>query len=349
MADVRRLGQRADVDGLLTAWQAADRDAVRIAVLNGLAQNPEDAAGRALVLEQATRATSGPVRRAALRALDVHSGPDVVRALAGGLAHPWPDVRDLSASLLLRRGSAADEDLVSVAVGHRLPVARAGAVRLLRQGAQARPELRPRVAEVLMNRALRDADASVRTLAAEALGALQVERARPALSEVARTDPDARVRLSAGLAVKQLAAQSEDPPAVVMVLPLKNHVTGDASLADFGNQVAEYLQARLATARVCEVVDRSKVELALTELRKMGRALYDGDAPNAPELGAFKLANQMVFGSIQRQGAKYTLVVNRMDVSTLQLVPGASATVTGYRADLDRMMAELAERLISRF
>ena len=349
VSEVRRLGQRADTEGLLNAWQNADRDSVRIAVLNGLAQNPEDRAGRALVVDQARGARSGPVRLAALRALDVHAGPDVVQVMVGGLAHPWPEVRDLCQSLLFKRGAAVDEDVLHTAVRHRLPAARASAVRLLSQSARARPEIKERVVPVLINRSTKDGDASVRTLAVEALGALNVESARDTLAELFRTDPDPRVRLAAGVAVKTITTESKEPPTVVMVLPLKNHVSRESGLADFGHQVAEYLQARLTTAQVCEVVDRSKVEVALAELRKMGRALYDGDSPNAPELGAFKLANQMVFGSIQRQGSKYTLVVNRRDVSTLRLVPGASATVTGYRADLDRMVAELAERFISRF
>lgn len=350
VSEVRRLGQRGATEGLLDAWSDADRDAVRIAVLEGLARNPEDPAGRALVLEQALHASSGPVRLAALRAADAHVGPDVVRVFVEGLAHPWPDVRDLSQSLLLKRAPQSADLLVQTATRHRLSVAREGAVRLLGRVAHGGGELRDRAAAVLLDRAARDSAASVRVVAVEALGSLNVQVARSLLSELARTDPNSRVRLAAGEAAAALTrGGTQDRGPVVVVLPLKNHAIRDAGLSGLGGQVADYLQARLTTARVCHVIDRTKVELALAELRRTGRALYDGDSPNAPELGAFKLANQMVFGSIQRQGSKYTMVLNRMDVSTLQLVPGASATVTGYRADLDRMMAELAERFIARF
>ena len=88
---------------------------------------------------------------------------------------------------------------------------------------------------------------------------------------------------------------------------------------------------------------------ALDEMRKLGVALYDGDAPNAPELGKFKLANQFLYGSVAREGARYTVVLARMEVSTLTLVPGASLVLSGARGELDRLAIEAAERVVEIF
>ena len=134
------------------------------------------------------------------------------------------------------------------------------------------------------------------------------------------------------------------------VLLLKDDTgTKDPELARVGEQVADYVAARLSAAKVCQVVDRAKLDEAIYEMRKIGKHVYDGDSPNVPEIGRFKLSNQLVYGSVQRQGLVYTIVLNRMDVSTLELVPGAAATVTGYRADLDQLKVKVTDRFVANF
>jgi hypothetical protein len=105
----------------------------------------------------------------------------------------------------------------------------------------------------------------------------------------------------------------------------------------------------LSAAKACDVVDQGKMDRAIAELKKVGAALYDGDAPNAPEIGKFKIANQLLFGAIHREGMVFTLVAHRMDISTLSYVPGASVTLKGYRADLDGLKVELANQLLLKF
>src|SRR5687768_18259510 len=87
-ADVRKMSERADVEGLLKAWDETDREDVRIAVIDAFAQNPSAAEGRELVLRQAQGASSQQVRLAAMRALGAYQGADVVLALVAALSDP---------------------------------------------------------------------------------------------------------------------------------------------------------------------------------------------------------------------------------------------------------------------
>jgi hypothetical protein len=84
-------------------------------------------------------------------------------------------------------------------------------------------------------------------------------------------------------------------------------------------------------------------------MRKIGQRMYDGNTPNAPSLGYFKMANQLVYGSLQRNDLVYTIVLNRMRVETLEMIPGAAATVSGYRADLEQLKVKAADRFITHF
>ncbi|MCB9651402.1 MAG: HEAT repeat domain-containing protein [Deltaproteobacteria bacterium] len=347
---VRQMGQRGDTAGLFEAWESASKDKVRVAVLEAFAQNPSDAAGQRLVVKQAREATSRPVQLAALRALAAYQGDDVVGALVPALGHPWPEAREVARANLAAQGPRAHAALLAAVGSDANPWVRAGATKLLVQGALTHAPVRPAVEDALLARARDDQIATVREAAVVGLGALKVAAARPVLGELARTDPDTQVRLQADQALRSLGEVSAEEEVVVAVLPLKDDTGGaDPEAARLGMQVAEYVAARLSETRVCKVVDRAKLEAALEEMRKVGKHVYDGDAPNVPEIGAFKLANQLVYGSVQRQGGTYTVVLNRMQVSTLELVPGAAVTVRGYRADLDKLKVEAADRFVKRF
>lgn len=349
-AEVRGYGQRGQTEQLFEAWSRAKTDAVRVAVLEAFADNPGDRAGQRLVVRQARSARARPVQLAALRALFAYEGDDVIEALVPALGHAWPEAREVSRSVLAGKGAAAHAALLEAARASPKPLVRAGATALMVRAATVQAPVRPAVQDLLLESGVRDRDARVREQAALGLGALRIEAARAPLAELAQTDPDTQVRLRAGEALARLGARVEEAQVVVAVLPLKDDTGGrDPEVERLGRQVAEYLQARLSAAKVCQVVDRAKVEAAIAEMRKVGKLVYDGDAPNAPEIGGFKLANQLVYGSVQRQGPTYTVVLNRMDVSTLELVPGAAVTVSGRRADLEQLKQEAAERFIRRF
>lgn len=347
--DVLRCDRQDDLECLRQNWHTARKDDVRIAVLEAFSKRPSATMGRQLVLDAAESERSPSVRAAALRALRKYDGPDVIDVLIRTLAHPWPESRELARSILTEKGTQAHPALLDAATADH-PLTRAMTLKILTTGALTHPPIRPSVEDLLLNRAGADDASVVRDQAVQGIGRLKVERGRALLAQLARSDPDSAVRLAAGHAQNQLGAPPEAKRVIVAVLPLKDGSRGrDKASARLGRSIAEYVTARLSAARVCDVVDREKVSWALSELRKVGRAVYDGDAPNVPEIGKFKIANQLVYGSVQRDGRMYTLVLNRMDVATQTLVPGASATVRGRKRELDKLKVELTERFLAKF
>lgn len=343
------MSRDGDVDGLVAAWDGAERDGLRVSVLEGLAEHASDPRARSIVLSAAARHPSEPVRVAAVRGLHAIDDEESTATLVTGLGDPWPSVRDLSRAALESKGESTLPSLTEAAGSHSNHLVRAASLQLLVRAARKWPARRGDVEQLLMDRTRTDNAPKVRVAAVEGLGVLAVTPSLGLLEQVKRTDGDPLVRVAAGKAIERLGSGAA-PRVVIAVLPLKND-TGDADpeLSRLGGQLREYVAARLSGAKVCEVVDRDKIDQAIAEMRKVGKAIYDGDAPNAPEIGNFKLANQLVYGSVQKQGGQFTIVLNRMDVSTLELVPGASATATGYRADLEQLKIEVTERFLSRF
>lgn len=347
---IQKMGREHDVDGLLAAWDSADSAGERVAIIDALGQSPDDPRGRELCEGAAIDQPTPEVRVAAVRALPRFQGPKVISAMIGALGDPWPAVRATARAGLESRAGEAHAALLEAATGSSHHLVRATTLQLLTAAARSTAELRPTVGRLLTEQASKDDAPNVRLAAVEGLGTLQIQGARGVLLELAKTDADSGVRVGAERALAKLGDRPAPEVAVVAVLPLRDGSEGrDPELLRLSRELAEYLTARLASAKVCQVVEQEKLETALAELKKVGRAVYDGDAPNAPEIGRFKIANQLVYGSVSRQGPVYTLIVNRMEVATLQLVPGASATVTGYRADLDQLKVELAERLLAGF
>ncbi|MEQ8280324.1 MAG: HEAT repeat domain-containing protein [Deltaproteobacteria bacterium] len=348
-ADVRRMQRAGDVDGLVTAWDEAARDSIRVSVLDALSDHAVDPRARSIVLSTAERHPSEPVRVAAVRGLTRIDGDDATRTLVAGLGDPWPSVRDLSRATLESKGEAPLPNLEEAAAAHSNHLVRASSLQLLVRAATKWPARRANVEKLLVDRVRTDDAPKVRVAAVRGLGVLAVKPAQTLLENVKRTDDDQLVRVAADKALKRLGATTIEERVVVAVLPIQNDANQDAELSRLGEQLRTYVAARLSGAKVCDVVDRDKLDRALEEMRKVGKAIYDGDAPNAPEIGNFKLANQLVFGAVQRQGGQFTIVLNRMDVATLALVPGASATATGYRADLEQLKVEVTERFLARF
>jgi HEAT repeat protein len=344
IADVHELGRRGENERLIEIWRSSDKDSLRAAAIEALAEHPDDE-GRRLAIEEAKSGATAEIRIASLRALARHSGSEVIEALIVALADPFPDVREVARASLATKSADAVHALIVAASSAVSPLARASAARLIADAAAARPELRPQAQASLQNVARRDEDARAREEAVLGLGRLGAEEARALLTELMRTDDDPSVRMNAERALAKLGAPPDEKTVVVAVLPLNS----EPGLGRAAAQISEYVAARLSAAKVCQVIDREQIEAAISELKKHGAAIYDGDSPSAPQIGQFKMANQIVYGSLQREGLVLTIVLNRLDVSTLQIVPGASATVSGYKADLDRMKVEVTERFLRSF
>ncbi len=349
VADVRKMGQRNQVDELMEAWDQAKKNNVRAAVLDAFALNPKAQPGRRLVLSEGLSHSSKKVRVSAVRALKAYEGEDVTKALLKSLSDPFPEVREVARVTLAGKSKSAEvvAQIMETAQSGTNHLARAACFKLLTARAKTDEKLKMQLAALLMKAAKGDDAPKVREAAAMGLGVLEVQKSRSLLNELGKSDADSGVRMAAQRAVQQLDAPSQEGAVVVAVLPLKDKT--NKRMGGFAGQTAEYLAAKLSGAKVCQVVDREKVEAAIQELKKMGREIYDGDAPNAPEIGSFKLANQLVYGSISKQGLVYTIVLNRMDISTLELVPGAAVTVSGYKSDLEQLKVQLADRFIANF
>ncbi len=349
-ADVRKLARDGEVEQMLTIWDEAKKTSVQVAVLQGFAQHhPGDPSGRALVIE-AARSPDNELRLAAIRALAAYEGNDVLQILLDSLADSQPSARSLAKQELSKRGEKAEQLLVTAATGHPNYLVRATATELLVQNARRNDRLKRQLGQILQDSAQRDEAPSVRQAAVMGLGTLSVNSSRSILMELMRTDGDASVRMSAERAISKLSPGEAVAVPVVAILPLKDDTgANDPEIKRLGQQIADYAAAKLSGSKFCQVVDKKKTDHALQELKKHGKLLYDGDAPNAPEIGKFKLANQLIFGSIQKQGLVYTIVLQRMDVSTLALVPGASATASGYKNELDQLKQEVVERFLVKF
>ena len=348
VGQVRRMDQRGDVEGLLAAWRTQPPTSVLPAVLDGLARHPKDGQAEGIMIEAARGHPNEQVRRTAVQRLAAFDSPGATEALVNALADPFPSVRAQAKASLAARGAAVVNALQVAIRAHGSPLVRASAVELVTRAALRDPALRSAATETLSDRARRDDGPRVRAAAVAGLGELNAGPARSLLIELMRTDDDATVRMVAGRALKKLDVPAPAARTVVAVLPLRNE-TGEPALDAFANQVADYLMAKLVQADVCTVVNPSKRDAALEELKKVGVQLYDGDRPNAPELGRFALADQFAFGVVQKTDLVYTVVINRMDVSTLELVRGASVSVRGYRPDLDRLKVEAARKFVARF
>ncbi|NMB77142.1 MAG: hypothetical protein GYA21_18695 [Myxococcales bacterium] len=345
---VRQMGRDGDTASLVRVYAEAETDEMRKLVIEALSLHPADAAAWDLIRREAAGAPDAEVRRTAMRALSGDPAPEATAILIAGLADPFPEVRETARQTLSARGRGAQPLLLAAAQENPNPLVREGALRLGLSAARHSDDLRPE-AERLALSLLCDESPRVRAAAIEELGRLASVAAGPLLSELRYSDPDETVRALAERTLARLPRQDETLP-LLAVLPFRD--SAGAASEDgrrLGEELAEYLRARLAAAGRCRVVDRSRMQDALEELGRTGIPLYDGDAPNAPELGRFRLAQQLVYGSIQRRKSAITLVVSRMDVATLEIVPGSSVTVTGFIEDLEPLKDELARRLLASF
>ncbi len=347
--DIREMQSASDVFGLIETYEEVELEAEQTQIIEALVAHVQtDERARMFVVLRGLKAETPGLRVATLRALTrvAPEAPEIgakerIELLGDGSR----SVRHAAAESLAAGVSndAILDRMLSVARAHKSHFLRSNVARLI-GGVSPEATLVAAVRALLVHMAENDVAPPVREAAVQSLGRIGTLSERDRLKTLAVRDPDAQVRMAAERAAQQIVVPLESRP-VVAVLPLQHGPkTKKAAL-----QIAELLRARLSLADVCEVVDPEKLEAALAEMKKIGRFVYDGDAPNAPELGRLKVANQLVYGSVQEEGSVYTIVLNRMDVSTLAIVPGSAVTVSGYRGDLPRLEQQAADLFVERF
>ncbi|MEL7370133.1 MAG: HEAT repeat domain-containing protein, partial [Myxococcota bacterium] len=342
LRDVQRLSRNQDAEGLVDAWRSGAPLSVQPVLMTALAKS-EGEESRAIVMETASSHPQEAVRRSAVEGLGAYQDDASTGLLIDALADRFPSVRAQAKATLSQQLEPAFESLQTAVRAHSSPLVRAAGVDLLMTTALRSKDKVATVAAALVQRSKRDDAPQVRLAAVRGLGVLNRTGSRSLLTELMRTDDDSRVRAAAGRALSKLDPVAAEDQTILLVLPLQN-ATNERQLDRFGDQMADVLTAAVAEAQVCEVVDPTQRDAAIAELKKSGSMLYDGDRPNAPRIGEFAQADQLAYGSLQRSGLIYTIVLKRMDVSTLKLVPGASVTVRGYRADLGRLQLDAVEQ-----
>lgn len=344
-SEIRAMGARGDTAALIDAYHEVSREDLRMQILGALRSRPDPEATQLFV--DVGRRGSASERVVALGALgdreDARSAPVLIDALGD----PMAAVRAAARTSVSRQVGALSEELRRAARGHPNSFVRAAALSALVQAAE-RPSDRSELGPVLVG-ALSDAAPEVRREAVVGLGRIGWAPARSAVVERMRADPSRTVRMAAQTALERLGG-SNAPRPVVAVLPLDVGAPDPSGeLGRLAAQVAEVARARLTETPLCDVIDRRRMDTVLAELRKTGKLVYDGDGPSAPAIGEFKIANQLVYGRVSKQGPVYSVILQRLDVATLRLVGGGSVAVDGYAGELDRLIAEVVDRFVSRF
>lgn len=344
--DIRDMRIAGDVAGLIQSYDEVEAEAERAQILEALLERAEsDESARMFLVKRGLEADVPGLKVLVLRGLS-RLAPEIgARERIKLLADSSRSVREAAAESL-EPGVADDavlDRMLSAARADRSHYLRSGIARLV-GGVAKSATMAPAVRALLVHMVEHDPAPTVREAAVVSLGRVGTTTERELLARLALRDPDAQVRMAAERASRQIS-NTAGLRLVIAVLPLKH----GPKTKDTAEQVAEVIRARLARADVCDVVDPGKLEAALAEMNKVGRLVYDGDAPNAPELGKLKIANQLVYGSVQEEGNVFTIVLNRMDVSTLAIVPGSAVTVSGYRGDLPRLKEQAADLFVERF
>jgi HEAT repeat protein len=182
----------------------------------------------------------------------------------------------------------------------------------------------------------------VRRAAVAALARRGVSRAWDQLQAMRTRDLDQDVRLEAERALSLLPRPSDIP--VVAVASFRNSGM-DPALDSFCTELVRVISAQLSSAQLARVVERERIDVAVQELRLGAGGAVDENT--APEIGRFLGARQIVFGTVTRHASDVTIVVQRLDVETGELVQGI--TVNGYVYDLATLAQDVATRFAASF
>lgn len=343
--DVRTMAARGEVAPLVELYQTTEQAELRTEVLNAAAARPEDTQFASLLVNAATKARLPSDRALAAESLAEVEHPRAESTLIDALADPHPSVRGAARTAVSRRAPEMQNALRQAARGHPNALVRASSLRAL--VASVSEASRP-ATESALTRAAADAAPGVRKAAVMGFGRLKMTSARSLLVGLNRSDPQREVRMAAQSALDQLGGEG-GKKAVLAVLPLEvGSPDPKGELRNLADQVAEVARTSLSAHPLCDVVDRRRMAEALAELRKHGTLIYDGDSINAPAIGELKIANQLVYGRISKRGPVYSVVLQRLDVSTMELVGGGSVTLEGYAGELDGLVREVVERFVRR-
>ncbi|MHB0938278.1 MAG: HEAT repeat domain-containing protein [Armatimonadota bacterium] len=190
------------VPGLRAVLMTTDISGMYMAAAKALQHIGTEEAAQALIA--VTRARQGEqdkvIRWQAYLALDSFKGPEVTRALIEGAQDDWVFIREACTKALADNADPASREALLGLLSDQAPDVRRSAARGLgRNGG-------PGVADALIVMLQDDYDA--RDAAAEALGELKEERARPALSRMARRGSvaavGALVRLGGEASIREL-------------------------------------------------------------------------------------------------------------------------------------------------
>jgi len=144
----------------------------------------------------------------AIQALSAIETPEVQKILIGFLAHRSWIIRKTTADAIWKQGLGVSEELLTAATDPNVD-ARYWSVKLL--GRTNEPKVFPQLIE-----RLRDAHASVRAAACQALGSLAVKQALTPLMTLL-SDPAEEVRTSAILAISQIGEKEDRTPEKAVI------------------------------------------------------------------------------------------------------------------------------------
>ena len=333
LEDVRAMGRDADTDSLGDLLNDEHPESIQVAACEELGRVGNEEAS--LALRRALDSEVPKVRKAALKGWSQCKQSPAMDDLIDLAA------RDTDAEIR----QTAEELLALITRQHKTELLtrleapdyrdRALAARWL--GTVPEPDVTTR----LIQTARRDENGEVRRWAVISLGQLGDPAAKAVLHHLKWRDSDPEVNREAEQALARF-----DPPVFdirVAVAPI-NDFTGEHR-DELAREFAHVITAALKRDGVCRLIERAEIEQAMEELKMSHDDRFD--ETQAGELGNFLAAQQILYGSIQRDGQEYTVVVQRMNVETLEVLQ--SVTERAYRADLGLLKSRVADQVVRTF
>ena len=131
------------------------------------------------------------------------------------------------------------------------------------------------------------------------------------------------------------------PRLVVLPFQLLGPDQGEAWI---GDSFAEYLTLALSQADSLTLIERAQLDKVLKE-QGFGQSAL-ADEASAPQLGRLLGAQQLVMGSLQRQGDQLLVSLRRVDASSGRVIPGSALQLQGPQAELNGLQQNLALQLL---
>jgi HEAT repeat protein len=327
--------------------------------------------------KRVAKAASGPAKAAVVREMGPLRHPDLLDDLLYAGADPSREVRHAALIALAAYGPELDlperDELYLHGLNDADPGVQGAAVSAL-EPRLAQPEAGPRLlarlpailrsspswssrratagllerspaplseeaAKALLDAARADKHPEVRRAAVSALGSRAVAGAGPLLSRLRNADPDEPVRLAAEDALRRMGGTAT--ALIIAVLPFEGR-----GKADNGSLRAlqDAFTAAISSSQVATVVERGAVSARLVELKFQDAHIDDG---RALAVGKLLRAEQVVTGTLERQGDELRCLARRVDVATGQV--WAAPEVRGLTHDEAALRASCAARLLGTF